>query len=122
MEVPLTLLCDRFDDGVSRTDLARVFINLGGDTKGGGGGLDWEWVGGSDSFFISAPATTNSINIINDTNNGAVKYGGWRRSAARLSALLSDLLRTKDIGSCLTYSSDHKNDTNDGDGNEETAR
>ena len=37
----LTLLYDRVNGGFSRTDLARIFIALGGGARGGGGGSDF---------------------------------------------------------------------------------
>ena len=37
MGVLLTILYYRVDDGVSRTDMARIFISLGGDNGGGRG-------------------------------------------------------------------------------------
>ena len=37
MEGLLAFVYDRFNDGFSRTDLTRIFIALGGDSKGGGG-------------------------------------------------------------------------------------
>ena len=37
MEGLLMLFYDRVNDGFSRTDLTRIFIDLEGDSKGGGG-------------------------------------------------------------------------------------
>ena len=39
MEGLNAFLYDRFNDGVSRMDLTRIFIALGGDTRVGGGGV-----------------------------------------------------------------------------------
>ena len=104
MEVLIVILYNRDNGGVSSPDLARIFISLGGDARGGGGGVG-VIVGRGVQF------------VLNGEYNGAVDDVGCRRRAARLSALLCD----KATGLWRPPTSDHEDSSNDGEDNRDTA-
>ena len=95
MKALITLLNNRVDGRVSSMDLAIIFISMGGDSGGGGG----------------------VIFVLNNKENCAVDYRGWRMRSARISDLLCD----EALGLWRASSYNHNDAMNDRDDDEEAS-
>ena len=86
MEGLFALLYNRVARGVSKMDMARISIALGGDAGGGGGKRVRRGGerGGKNLFFTAAPAPTsaNGVDGVKYDKNGAVDDGFQRRRAS----------------------------------------